>query len=56
MDDDTGEEVVFRIVETRSGGTDNHIWYVPHFDFPDADPPYVENGPWLCSSFDEVKG
>ena len=55
VDDDTGEEVVFRIVETRSGGTDNLIWYVPHFDFPDADPPYVENGPWLCSGFDEVK-
>ena len=52
VDDDTGESIVFRITETRSGGTDSHVWYVPHFDFPDEDPPRTE---WEHSTYDEVK-
>ena len=52
IDDDTGEPIVFRITETRSGGNDNHVWYVNHFDFPDEDPPRAE---WEHSSFGEVQ-
>ena len=55
IDDDTGQEVVFRIVESRSGGTDDYIWYVPHYQFPDEDPPYEAGGAWEHSSFEEVK-
>ena len=49
VDDDTGESIVFRITETRSGGTDSHV---SHFDFPDEDPPRTE---WEHSSYGEVK-
>ena len=52
MDDDTGEAIVFRVTETRSGGDDNLVWYVPHFDFPNEDPPRAE---WERSSYAEVK-
>ena len=54
IDDDTGEPIVFRITETRSGGTDNYVWYVNHFDFPDEDPPPGDD--WEHSSFKEVQG
>ena len=52
VDDDTGEKIVFRVVETRAGGNDTHVWYVPHFDFPDEDPPRDD---WEHSSYGEVK-
>ena len=52
VDDATGEKIVFRVVETRAGGNDRYVWYVPHFDFPDQDPPRAE---WEHSSYDEVK-
>ena len=52
VEDDTGEEVVWRITETRSGGDDNYVWYVDHFAFPDADPDREE---WEHSKFEEVK-
>ena len=52
-DDDAGEEIVWRVTETRAGGNDNHVWYVNHFDFPDVTPPRAE---WEHSSYTEVKG
>ena len=58
VDDDTGEEIVFRITETRAGGDDPHIWYVPHFEYPDADPPKrnaAGHNIWEHSSYKEVK-
>ena len=45
-------EIVWRVTETRSGGNDNHVWYVNHFDFPDVTPPRAE---WEHSSYDEVR-
>ena len=54
-DDDDGNPVVWRVVESRAGGTDDYVWYVNHFDFPDEDPPYVEGGPWEHSTYDYVK-
>ena len=53
--DDNGDPVVWRIVETRAGGTDDFIWYVKHEDFPDEDPPYVEGGAWEHSTYEYVK-
>ena len=52
IDDDTGDAIVFRITETRSGGDDNLVWYCRHFDFPNEDPP-----PEQCerSSYGEVR-
>ena len=52
IDDDTGEPIVFRITESRSGGEDNHVWYCNHFEFPDEDPPRNQ---WYHSRFDEVQ-
>ena len=54
IDDDTGEPVVFRITQSRSGGEDRYVWYVNHFDHPDEDPP-KESGEWEHSSFVEVQ-
>ena len=36
---------------TTGSGTSS----VKHFDYPDADPPYVENGPWERSTYEYVK-
>ena len=52
VEDDTGEEIVWRVTETRSGGNDNLVWYCNHFDYPDEDPPREE---WERSGYDEVK-
>ena len=43
----------YRVVETRAAGNDGHVSYVPHFQYPDADPPQNE---WFVSSYGEVKG
>ena len=51
-EDDEGQPCVYRVVETRAAGNDNHVSYVKHFDFPDADPPQSE---WFVSRYDEVK-
>ena len=51
-DEDAGEEIVWRVTETRSGGNDNYVWYVNHFDYPDVTPPRAE---WEHSSYGEVK-
>ena len=51
--DGNGTPMVCRVTETRSGGDDDHVYYVPHFEFPDADPPFEE---WEHSAFDEVQG
>ena len=51
-EDDDGRPCVFRIVQTRAASDDGNVSYVPHFDFPDGDPP--ENQ-WLFSSFGEVQ-
>ena len=51
-DDDRNEEVVWRITETRSGGSDRYVWYVDHFRFPDEDP---DDSEWEHSSYKEVK-
>ena len=52
-EDDEGHPCIFRVVQTRAGGDDNYVSYVPHFQFPDADPP---EGPlWLYSRHSEVK-
>ena len=51
-EDDDGRPCVFRIVQTRATSDDANVSYVPHFDFPDGDPP--ENQ-WLFSSFGEVQ-
>ena len=50
--DDDGNPCVFRAVETRAGGDDNYVSYVPHFDFPDVTPPESE---WKYSTHVEVK-
>ena len=54
-EDDDGTPTVWRIVETRAGGTDDYVWYVKHFDYPDEDPPYVPNGPWEHSTYAYVR-
>ena len=51
-EDDDGNPCVFRIVETRAQGADNHVSYVPHFAFPDTTPP--ENQ-WIMSTYGEVR-
>ena len=53
VDDDTGEEIIFHVTETRSGGDDSFVWYVSHFAFPEEDPPRAE---WEHSTYGEVKG
>ena len=40
------------VCQTRSGGTDHHVYYVPHFDYPDEDP---HRDLWEHSTFGEVK-
>ena len=50
--DGTGVCVVCRVTQTRSGGTNNHVYYVPHFDYPDTTPPSTV---WEHSSFKEVQ-
>ena len=58
VDDDTGNMVVFRVTETRAGGRDSYVWYVPHFDYPDEDPPKTNAAGdyiWERSSYREVK-
>ena len=51
--DDNGNPMVCRVTETRSGGTDNHVYYVPHFEYPDTTPP---DDVWEHSSlFGEVQ-
>ena len=52
-EDDNGDPCVYRVTETRAAGDDNFVYYVPHFAFPDADPPRNE---WYWSGHDEVKG
>ena len=51
-EDDDGNPCVFRIVQTRAAGDDNHVSYVPHFQFPDHTPPEAD---WFVSSYKEVK-
>ena len=51
-EDDQGNPCVYRIVESRAGGTDNNVSYVPHFTYPDTTPPECD---WYVSSFEEVK-
>ena len=51
-EDDEGQPCVYRVVETSAAGNDNHVSYVPHFDFPDEDPPQCE---WFVSIYEEVK-
>ena len=51
-EDDHGQPCVFRIVQTRAASDDGNVSYVPHFAFPDRDPPENE---WLYSSFGEVQ-
>ena len=51
-EDADGNPCVYRVVETRAAGDDNNVSYVPHFAFPDADPPQEE---WLMSTFKEVR-
>ena len=50
--DDHGNAMVCRVTETRSGGDDTHVYYVPHFDYPDTTPHKDE---WEHNSFKEVK-
>ncbi len=49
----TRDPCVYRVVETRAAGEDNMMYYVPHFTFPDEDPPRNQ---WYWSTYDEVKG
>ena len=51
-EDAQGNPCIFRVVQTRAGGDDNYVSYVPHFDFPDADPPEAQ---WFFSRHGEVK-
>ena len=51
-EDDQGNPCVYRVVETRAGGDDNFVSYVPHFAFPDVTPPEAE---WSFSTHAEVK-
>ena len=51
-EDEQGNPCVYRVVETRAGGDDNFVSYVPHFAFPDATPPEAE---WSYSTHAEVK-
>ena len=51
-EDDEGNLCVFRVVQTRAGGADNYVSYVPHFQYPDTTPPEAE---WLFSTHAEVK-
>ena len=51
-EDDDGNPCVFRVVQTRAGGDDNYVSYVPHFEFPDTTPPEDD---WLYSRHSEVK-
>ena len=51
-EDDRGDPCVYRITQTRAQHPEGHICYVPHFRYPDADPP---TNVWETSSFDEVK-
>ena len=58
VDDDTGEMIVFRVTETRAGGQDSYVWYVPHFEYPDEDPPRRNQAGdyiWERSSYRKVK-
>ena len=50
--DGTNREMVCRVVESRSGGDDDHVYYVPHFQYPDTTPP---RNVWEHSSFKEVQ-
>ena len=45
------EGVVYRVVESRSGGDDDNVAYVEHFQHPDEDP--VDG--WYTSTFAEVQ-
>jgi len=38
-EDEQDNPCVYRVVETRAAGNDNYVFYVPHFAFPDVDPP-----------------
>ena len=51
-EDENGAPTVFRIVETRAGGDDRNVSYVPHFDFPDTTPPQNQ---WKMSTYGEVR-
>ena len=51
-EDDDGNAVVFRVVQTRAQNEDGHVCYVEHFDFPDEIPPERF---WHESEFSEVK-
>jgi hypothetical protein len=51
-EDDAGNPMVYRVVETRGTNADGNVRYVPHFEFPDAIPHEDE---WETSSYDEVK-
>ena len=51
-EDDDGQPCVYRIVQTRAASADGTVSYVPHFEYPDDDPP--ENA-WMYSSYREVR-
>ena len=51
-EDEDGNAVVFRVVQTRAANPDGHVCYVSHFDFPDEIPHEDE---WQESTYDEVK-
>ena len=51
-EDDDGNPCVYRVVETWAAGDDRNVSYVPHFEYPDADPPQDQ---WLMSTFEEVR-
>ena len=51
-EDDDGQPCVFRIVQTRGASDDGTVSYVPHFVYPDDDPPEDQ---WSYSSYGEVK-
>ena len=51
-EDEDGNAVVFRVVQTRAANEDGHVCYVPHFDFPDEIP---HEDKWQESTYDEVK-
>ena len=53
-EDDNEEPCVFHVVEIRAQAADNNVSYVPHFDYPDEDPP-ENSGTWLQSTFGEVQ-
>ena len=51
-EDDAGNPMVYRVVETRAINPEHNVRYVSHFEFPDVIPHEDE---WETSSYKEVK-